>query len=192
MFAARVPVISGVGHEVDVTIADFVADLRAPTPSAAAELVAPDIRELLGEVEATRDRLRESMADQVADAHDRLARARVRLAHASPAYTIVRGRDRLATLRHRAGQTLRHNWELSKQRIDALERQLLALDPRAVLARGYAVVEDATDGLPITSAADTYPAQPLRITVADGTFEADVSTKYEVRSTHYTPQRRQG
>lgn len=192
IFAARVPVISGVGHEVDVTIADFVADLRAPTPSAAAELVAPDLRELLGEVEAARDRLRELVADQFADAHERLARARVRLGHASPAYTIARGRDRLATLRHRAVQTLRHNWELSKQRIDALERQLLALDPRAVLARGYAVVEDATDGLPITSAADTYPAQPLRVTVADGTFEADVSTKYEVRSTKYAPQRRQG
>lgn len=184
IFAARVPVISGVGHEVDVTIADFVADLRAPTPSAAAELVVPDIRELLGEVEAARERLRELIADQLADAHERLARARVRLAHASPEYTIARGRDRLAALRHRAEQTLRHSWELSKQRIDALERQLLALDPRAVLARGYAVVEDASDGLPLTSAADAYLGQSLRVTVADGAFGAEVSTKYEVRSTH--------
>jgi exodeoxyribonuclease VII large subunit len=192
IFAARVPVISGVGHEVDVTIADFVADLRAPTPSAAAELVAPDIRELLGEVAAARDRLRELLENQLADAHERLARARVRLAHASPTHTVARGHDRLATLRHRAGQTLRHSWELSKHRIDALERQLLALDPRAVLARGYAIVEDATDGLPLTSTADAYPGQPLRVTVADGTFEAEVRAQYAARSTHHPRRLREG
>jgi exodeoxyribonuclease VII large subunit len=192
IFAARVPVISGVGHEVDITIADFVADLRAPTPSAAAELVAPDIRELLGAVEAARDRLRDLVEDQLSNAHERLARARVRLAHASPQHTIARGRDRIGTLRHRAGQTLRHNWELSKQRIDGLERQLLALDPRAVLARGYAVVEDTADGLPLTHAADAYPGQSLHVTVADGAFEAEVSAQYDRRTAHYAAQRRQG
>jgi exodeoxyribonuclease VII large subunit len=184
IFASRVPVISGVGHEVDVTIADFVADLRAPTPSAAAELAVPDLRELLGMVEAARDRLREVIEDRLADSHERLARARVRLAHTSPAYTIARGRDRIAGLRHSAAQTLRHSWELSNQRIVALERQLTALDPRAVLARGYAVVGDADDGTPITSVAEAYPARSLQITVADGTFGADVSTNYELRTTN--------
>lgn len=174
IFASRAPVISGVGHEVDVTIADFVADLRAPTPSAAAELAAPDLRELLGAVAAARERLREVIEDRLAESHERLARARVGLAHASPAYTIARGNERIATLRHRAAQTLRHSWELSNQRIVALERQLTALDPRAVLARGYAVVADATDGHPLTTVADAYPGHPLHITVADGAFGATI------------------
>ena len=176
IFAARVPVISGVGHEMDVTIADFVADLRAPTPSAAAELAVPDLRELLGAVEAARDRLRDLLEGRLADGRARLARAQVRLAHASPEHTIARGHDRLATLRRSAAQTLRHSWELSSQRIDALERQLAALEPRAVLARGYAVVEDAADGIPLTSIADVYPRRALRVTLADGAFGARVMT----------------
>ncbi len=184
IFAARVPVISGVGHEVDVTIADFVADLRAPTPSAAAELAVPDLRELLGAVEAARERLHALMAGRLADSSERLARARVCLDHASPEQTIMRGRERVAALRRSAAQTLRHSWELSSQRIEALERQLAALDPRAVLGRGYAVVEDASDGLPLTSVAEAYPRRALRVTVADGAFGAEVSTKYEVRTTN--------
>jgi len=136
----------------------------------------PDLRELLGAVEAARERLRDLMTGRLDDGRERLARARVRLAHASPEHTIARGRDRLTTLRRSAAQTLRHSWELSSQRIDALERQLAALDPRAVLGRGYAIVEDAAAGVPLTSIADAYPRRALRVTVADGTFGAEVMT----------------
>jgi exodeoxyribonuclease VII large subunit len=172
IFAARVPVISGVGHEIDVTIADFVADLRAPTPSAAAELCVPDCRELLGAVDAARDRLRELMTDQLADAHEAVAHARHALLRASPQYTIATGRARLAALKRTAEQALRHDRALHRQRIIALERQLTALDPRAVLARGYAVVEDDHTGTILTSVDEALPGRALRITVADGAFDA--------------------
>lgn len=176
IFAARVPVISGVGHEVDVTIADFVADLRAPTPSAAAELAVPDIRELLGAVELARDRLRDLVEEQVGDAHERVARARVGLAHASPGHTVARGRERVAALRRAAGQTLRHEWALGAQRIAAIERQLAALDPRAVLGRGYAIVADAADRRPLPGVAAAHPGRALRVTVADGAFGVRVTS----------------
>ncbi len=174
IFAARVPVISGVGHETDVTIADFVADLRAPTPSAAAELCVPDCRELLGEIAAVREQLRTLMTDQLGDAGVAIGRARHALQRASPQRAIAASRNRLTTLTHSAGQSLRHNQTLQQQRIVALERQLMALDPRATLARGYAIVEDSHTGNLLTTIDDALPGRGLRITVADGAFEATV------------------
>ncbi len=174
IFAARVPVISGVGHEVDVTIADFVADLRAPTPSAAAELCVPDCRELLGLIDAAHDRLRDLMGERLGDAQAVLARARHALGQRSPRAAIGEGRARLAALTRSAEQSLRHQRALHGQRVGALERQLVALDPRAVLARGYAVVGDARTGQTLTRVAEAQPGRALRVTVADGTFDAAV------------------
>ena len=176
IFAARVPVISGVGHEVDVTIADFVADLRAPTPSAAAELCVPDCRELLGDVLAARERLRALLGDQLDDARADVARARQTLARVSPANAIAVRRARLAALLRGAGQALHHEQALQRQRIGALERELAALNPRATLARGYALVEEDHDGRPLTSTAVAQPGRDLRVTVADGTFGVVVTT----------------
>ncbi len=176
IFAARVPVISGVGHEVDVTIADFVADLRAPTPSAAAELCVPDSRELLGDVLAARERLRALLGDQLDDARAEVTRARHTLARVSPANAIAGQRARLSTLLRGAGQTLHHGQTLQRQRIGALERELAALNPRATLARGYALIEEDRDGRPLTSTAAAQPGRELRVTVADGTFGVVVMT----------------
>jgi len=176
IFAARVPVISGVGHEVDVTIADFVADLRAPTPSAAAELCVPDSRELLGDVLAARERLRTLLGDRLADARADVARAWHTLARVSPATAIAGRRARLATLTRGAGQSLRHEQTLQRQRIGALERELAALNPRATLARGYALVEEDHHGRPLTSTTAAQPGRDLRVTVADGTFGVVVTT----------------
>ncbi len=175
IFAASVPVISGVGHEVDVTIADFVADLRAPTPSAAAELCVPDWRELAGRVEAARLRLGETLADRIGGEREAVARAARGLDRSSPRRQIDAGRQRLARLADGAGRALAHRRELQAQRIRTLERQLTALDPRAVLGRGYAVVTDAGSGNVLTSAAATRAGQALRIAVADGTFPATVA-----------------
>ncbi len=174
IFAARVPVISGVGHETDVTIADFVADLRAPTPSAAAELCVPDCRELSGEVVAMRDRLRELLAERLSDAGLAIERTRHALRRASPQKMVAANRERLTVLKRGAGQSLRHTQALQGQQIAALERQLAALDPRATLARGYAIVEDAHTGGLLTRVDDALPGRGLRITVADGAFDATV------------------
>lgn len=170
IFAARVPVISGVGHEVDVTIADLVADLRAPTPSAAAELCVPDRRELLGDVAAARARLRELVAERLTTARADVMRARHALRRVSPVGTIVLTRARLIALTRGASQALRHEQVLQRQRIGAIERELAALNPRATLARGYALVENSRDGRPLKSARAAQPGLDLRVTVIDGTF----------------------
>jgi exodeoxyribonuclease VII large subunit len=175
IFAARVPVISGVGHEVDVTIADFVADLRASTPSAAAELCVPDRRELAGEVADLRDRLRELMAGQLTAGQERLASVRRAIARSSPQHRVDTGRRDVSRLLHTAQSALRHERELHRTHIQALERHLAALDPRGVLARGYAVVEDAGTNALLASAAAATPGQALRITVTDGAFGAQVT-----------------
>ncbi len=174
IFAARVPVISGIGHEVDVTIADFVADLRAPTPSAAAELCVPDRRELAGAVAAARERLRAALAERLGEGRGAVAAARRDLARSSPQRLVDTGRGRLDAQARSAGRALRHSGQLQRERVLALERQLAALDPRAVLARGYAVVTDRGSGVPLAGAADAHPGRALRITLADGTFGADV------------------
>ena len=177
IFAARVPVISGVGHEVDVTIADFVADLRAPTPSAAAELCVPDLRELAGRVADARARLRELMDGSLRDGREALGQAERRLARASPERTVEQGRQRLAALSRAAVRALDHQLVLQRRAVTTLERQLAALDPRAVLGRGYAVVTDPASDEVVASAAEVHAGQPLRVTVADGEFAALVAER---------------
>ncbi|HET8626766.1 MAG TPA: exodeoxyribonuclease VII large subunit [Thermomicrobiales bacterium] len=175
IFAARVPVISGVGHEVDVTIADFVADLRAPTPSAAAELCVPDRRELAGRIEAARERLRELAAGRVDEGRDALGRAERTLARASPARTIAQHRQRLDDRVAAADRALRHEHQLQRRAVQALARQLAALDPQAVLGRGYAVVTDRDSGAVVAGVAGATPGRALRVAVADGVFAARVT-----------------
>lgn len=172
IFAARVPVISGVGHEVDVTIADLVADLRAPTPSAAAELCVPDRRELAGRVGEARQRAWSLIEETLRGRREALIRVERDLARASPARSVARERQRLDELTQRAERALAHHRQLRRQVVLRLERQLAALDPRAVLTRGYALVEDAESGTPIVSATTPRAGQALRVTMADGAFEA--------------------
>ncbi len=175
IFAARVPVVSGVGHETDLTIADFVADLRAPTPSAAAELCVPDYRELLGLLTDYRERLNDLVTEQIRAGRTTLDYAAQALQRSSPEKTLSTKREYLNMLRRNMHQVLHHGQVLQRQQVSALERQLFALNPRATLARGYAIVEDAQDGTLITSAAATQPGRDLRLTVADGTITATVA-----------------
>jgi exodeoxyribonuclease VII large subunit len=175
IFAARVPVVSGIGHEVDVTIADFVADLRAATPSAAAELCVPDRRELAGAVAAARERLRETMADRLGAGREAAGGAARGLARATPLRLTDGGRQRLDGLTRAAGRALRHQRELQRGAVLSLERQLAALDPQAVLGRGYAVVTDRDGGAVLTDPAAARRGQALRIALAGGALDATVA-----------------
>ena len=175
IFAARVPVVSGIGHEVDVTIADYVADLRAPTPSAAAELCVPDRRELAGAVEGARERLRETMAARLDTSRAEVDRAARVLARSTPQRRIDAGRARLEALTGSAARALRHEQQLQRRTVLALERQLAALDPRAVLGRGYAVVSDRESGAPLTGVAEALVGRALEVALADGAFDAEIT-----------------
>lgn len=185
--ACSLPVVCGVGHETDVTLADFAADLRAPTPTAAAELAAPSQREceeaLAGVARVLQRRVRSLL-----DTHtQRLDRATLRLAR--PGDALARETQRLGLLAHRLsaaasrscdmrGRTLTRAGErliragqadqqARTQRLDRLAARLSALDPRLVLSRGYAWLSDA-DGNAVISVKSLSAGQALSAVLADG------------------------
>jgi exodeoxyribonuclease VII large subunit len=170
--ACAVPVVSGVGHEVDFSICDFAADLHAPTPSAAAELATPDIWELRLKVDGLRRLLDRQLEERVALAGDELAGLRHRLALAAPTRAVAAGRQRLEDLRARLRLAVDGDLRLRRAGAEGLASRLASLSPRAVLGRGYAHVRRARDGATVASTGAVGPAEGLRILVADGEIEA--------------------
>lgn len=179
IYASPVPVISAIGHETDVTIADDVADMRAPTPSAAAELAVPDGAALRLEVERRRGRLRAALAERLATARDELEHGARHLEGVSPRRRMRAERRRLDGLAATTARAMQHRLTLERQRTLALEGRLGALNPRAVLARGYAVVTRAATGAVVGSAAGIVPGERVRVRVRDGAFEARVEGQSE-------------
>jgi exodeoxyribonuclease VII large subunit len=173
--AAPVPVVSGVGHETDFTIADFAADLRAPTPSAAAELVTPDRAALRQQVSALRQQLTAACAGQI-EQRRRVLRAEERALQAlSPLAVIARQRQRIDELTHAALRSTAHRLALQRARLNGLQQRLAALNPAATLARGYAIVRRRADGRVVTRVAQVTTGDGVTIQVSDGTFEGVVS-----------------
>ena len=167
-----VPTISGVGHEVDFTIADFVADARAPTPSAAAELITPDqeeIRSTLGDYAATLDAI---MSDQIRQSRLRLQLDERALAHLSPRVKLANARQRLDETGSRLQDAVSHNLVLRRERVRSLGAQLNAYNPLNVLARGYAVVRKEASGEVVRSVTQVTADERLTVRVSDGEFKA--------------------
>jgi exodeoxyribonuclease VII large subunit len=170
--ASRVPVVTGIGHETDFTIADFVADLRASTPTAAATLVAPDASVWRDSLDATRARLDELMEGELAIRADRLSQFRQRLERESPARRVEQTRQRLDEMERALALRLRHTLSLRREQVRAAAMQLHALSPLLTLARGFAVVRAEPGGRVVTSASEVSTGQELTIRVADGAFAA--------------------
>ncbi|MDQ7029484.1 MAG: exodeoxyribonuclease VII large subunit [Ardenticatenia bacterium] len=169
-----VPVISGVGHEVDFTIADFAADRRAPTPSAAAEVAVPDRRHLLADVREKRARLNRVVEALVAARREQLEREKRLLEYAHPAGAITHARARLDTLRLRLVRSAHHSLRNRHHRLHALQGRLHSLSPKATLRRGYAAVTSSRRGHLVRHPREVSPGDQVRITVAGGAFHATV------------------
>jgi exodeoxyribonuclease VII large subunit len=172
IYGSRAPVVTGIGHETDVTIADLVADLRAPTPSAAAEMVVPDGRESGAWLTACSARLHELAVDRLTAGREELGALTRRLERAAPARAVADRRQRLDELLDRAAATLRHRVELSRLGLNGRAAQLAALSPLAVLERGYAIVRHGGTAAVVRSPAEVYPGEPLDVRVAAGRFTA--------------------
>ena len=188
-----VPIISGVGHETDFTIADFCADLRAPTPTAAAELVAQPRSVWLGALDLLTDRLQDGVQRHLDQRGQRLDQLAARLGR--PSGLAVREQQRLAQLAERMRhasllklQQLTHNQKALEadfpqklqrslvdrhQRLERAALRLQLLDPRLVLQRGYALLSDA-EGRTITSVHQAPPGTALQATLADGALDLTV------------------
>jgi exodeoxyribonuclease VII large subunit len=170
VFASPVPVVSGVGHETDTTIIDFVADVRAPTPSAAAELVTPTVEALAGALDEGRARLTQAIAARLDAAAAGLSDACRRLAAHAPSARIARDRQAIDDLMRRAGAQISHRLSLGRVRLEGLRARAAALSPQATLDRGYAVVWREADGQVVTEPAQLAAGEPFEVTVRGGVF----------------------
>jgi exodeoxyribonuclease VII large subunit len=172
--ACRVPVISGVGHEIDFTIADFVADQRAPTPSAAAELAVPDIRELRTTLAIRKAQLAAAIENLLEERANGLRQERRALERVSPQSQLDRYLQRLDELNRRLEMAIGNRLALQESALKGLQGKLAGLNPFSTLARGYAVVAEPGTGRLIRSAADVAPGDALVITVQEGQIPATV------------------
>jgi exodeoxyribonuclease VII large subunit len=166
-FGCPVPIVSAIGHETDVTLVDFVADLRAPTPSAAAELVAPDV-DVLRELAAELARRAEyALRQQLQEARYELRLARDRVLSRSPAAELARGRAEVRAELRRGLASLEQAVRLAREQLRGRGLQLEALSPERTLGRGYAVCALAS-GEVLRSINQTAPGDQIDITVSDG------------------------
>ncbi len=176
VFASRVPIVSGVGHETDYTIADLVADLRAPTPSAAAEAVVPERGEVSRRLEGMTLALLTGTHGRVKRGLLGVERAAQRLRWAVP--DPAQQRERIEALVRHAGSAVGRALEQRSERLNGFALQLRSLDPRRTLARGYAVVQLREGKQAITSVKQVKGRDRLDVHVRDGRFPAEVSRQY--------------
>ncbi len=173
--ASQLPVISGVGHETDFTLADFVADLRAPTPTGAAAQATPDRLDLQAQLHGLRGQALKAIGGRLQFERQALAQSQKALRRNSPQVQIANRRQQLDDLNLAANRTMTHRLELARLRLAEWQARLNSLDPRAVLARGYAIVHSEDGAQVVTSVTQVRPGQRLRVTVGDGEFESMVS-----------------
>ena len=170
--AMQTPVVTGVGHESDFTLADFAADLRAPTPSAAAELASPDRAELLEQIALHRRRLDFCMESTLRESRDRLRSMTIRLQAVSPLHRLQNIRQQVDDLSRRAEASIRSRLSLQRSRLDGLARVLEGMGPARVLERGYALIWSEAAGILVRSVRQAPAGTLLRIQVADGKLAA--------------------
>ena len=175
IFASAVPVVSAIGHETDFTIADFVADLRAPTPSAAAELVTPNVLDYRMQLAELRQRLIRSMQDTLAASALMLDHARRRLEHHSPTAILIRYRREVSEAVARGHRAVAHRLQMAREQVRGATLRIEALSPIHTLQRGYCICFDATNGLLVRSRTDVSVGDQLEITVADGAIASVVA-----------------
>ncbi len=196
-----IPIVSAVGHEVDFTIADFVADMRAPTPSGAAELIAPDRDDWLRAINSFASRLARSGQRVLEDRGQTLDWLSRRLLQTSPQQTLLRQHERLRELRRRLATGITQDllrqrprltnlWRRlragagrsvadSSHRLELAMRGLHAVSPLATLDRGYAIVEDVKSGKVLMNAADAVPGDDIRARLAKGELIATIKSKQD-------------
>ena len=177
VLASPVPVIVGVGHETDFTIADFVADLRAPTPTAAAELSATTQHDWLDAVDQMQERMRNALTRMLDRQSQRLDLASVRIG--KPSGVVSGLRHRLDSAHQRLEHAVHRNLEQRRHRIQTAELRLGLLDPTLVLSRGYAWLTDER-GVALTRVNQLHSGQSVGARLADGSAELTVQSVRDI------------
>jgi exodeoxyribonuclease VII large subunit len=179
IFASDVPIVSAVGHEVDTTIADLVADLRAPTPSAAAEMVTPYAHELCEEIARSMERAEAALRRQLATARDHVDAAQRQLNRFTPARLLAERRSGVDDLAGRGARAINGILALARSRLLRYQAELAALSPETTLRRGYAVCSRAADGAVLTDATQVEIGDYLTIRLAEGRLTSEVFGRQE-------------
>jgi exodeoxyribonuclease VII large subunit len=176
--SSPIPIICGVGHETDFTLSDFAADLRAPTPTAAAELATQlTVFDLSARVASLQSQIANHTLSLIADQQSRLASLTAGLRYASPERRIQSERQRVDELSRRVYSSLLHRVQLQSTHIKGMQRRLEALSPLAVLRRGFAVVTRIEDGSVVSKVAQATSGEKISIQVSDGQLDAEIISR---------------
>ncbi|MGQ9482197.1 exodeoxyribonuclease VII large subunit [Chloroflexus sp.] len=176
--ASPVPVITGVGHETDTTLVDAVADVRAPTPSAAAELVAPPLADLRQRVVDLRERAEVALLTGIDAQRSEVARQRLLLQRHHPRRRLDAARQTIDDRMLRLDRAFSRWLQLERTRLQGLQSRLNTLSPQATLARGYAIAQHA-DGRVITDSAQVQTGERIALTLSAGIVHATVESTNE-------------
>ncbi len=171
------PIVTGIGHEIDFTIADFVADLRAPTPSGAAELVVPDVRAWLHRLEQIFARLAAAMRRTFGSERARWQGLQRRLEGSHPGARLRSAQSRLLELQSRLQFVLQTRLDAESRHLQSLARALQAVSPLATLERGFAVVTRSADGALVTRAEQLAVGDTFDARLASGSVHAAVLSR---------------
>lgn len=174
VFASEIPVISAVGHETDFTICDFVADLRAPTPSAAAELAVPDRAEIAQQAQELVRRMRSAVQSGLDDRRQLLDTACAAAVLRGPAALLGAQKIQLDGAVQALKTAQERLWLRERERLSSLSARLDGMSPLKVMARGYAALSDQA-GRPVRSVRDVSPGDGVRARLSDGALELTVS-----------------
>ena len=184
IFDCRTPIISAVGHETDITIADFVSDLRAPTPSAAAELAVPDIRAVLYELERQEQRIKRLMDNKINFNKKEVKQLSLRLNYVSPMYQIQQKRQQLIDMEQTLKRFMDNKIRIKRHRLEVYIEKIDGLSPLKKLNKGYALVVNK-DNKVVNTLDKVTAGEEIRISVTDGDVIAKVSNLIEIkRNTH--------
>lgn len=178
IYECLTPVISAVGHETDTTIADYVADLRAPTPSAAAELAVYDVRLVLETLYSCKDRLIRAMFDRLDDARQELAFRERQLKVLNPSQQVLQRRQYVADMEDKLTGLMNRRLEDKRYRLQLLAGKLDGMSPLKRLESGFAYFSDL-EGNRIESVKRLVPGDEVDITLADGHVRAEVKDVFE-------------
>lgn len=167
IYNSKIPIITGIGHEVDYTIADFVSDRRAPTPSAAAEIAVFNKEEILSSIENYKSTLNYRMAQILKDRYNNMENLKRRLEINSPERIIVNEYHKLDRLKEALNYNIKANLELEKQKLSKVNALLIAHNPLNILSKGFAVIE-SIDGRVVSSLDKLQSLREVNIILKDG------------------------
>lgn len=173
IYNAKTPIISGTGHEIDTTIADYAADLRAPTPSAACEMAVPDVMSLKSCVEEYSQEIRQSMIRRIQREHKNLELLSVKLDRAAPKNRFENQRIYVDRLEEQLRKAMTDKLNDRKNRYSVMLGRLSGLSPTARLTGGYGYIENL-EGNPVTSIYGVKESDIIKISIKDGQIEAEI------------------